>query len=206
MSKDATTPDILHFAHQIGLPFQDMSLLEQALTHRSYVNEHKKAQPLLQHNERLEFLGDAVIDFIAGDWLFGQFPEMREGKLTRIRSALVRTEMLASFARACGVQEIMRLGRGEEANGGRDKNSTLCNTFEAIMGALYMDQGMQAVYEFIEVLFEPALDEVLQRVSTKDAKSRLQEWSQAQPGKLTPRYHLIAALGPDHRKLFLMEV
>jgi len=191
---------------QLGIRFNAPALLVQALTHRSYANENKKNQPELENNERLEFLGDAVLEFITGDWLYTQFPDLHEGQLTRLRAALVRTERLAEFALACGIDKMMRLGHGEERNGGRGRNSTLCNTFEAIIGALYLDQGEAAVREFIIPIFEPALENTLQEVSTKDAKSRLQEWSQSQPENITPRYYTLAASGPDHAKRFLVEV
>lgn len=200
------SPEIKHLAADLGLDFEQPSLLIQALTHRSFVNENKHRQPDLQHNERLEFLGDAVIEFIAGDWLFQRFPNLREGQLTRLRSSLVCTEMLADFALICGLDKALRLGVGEEHNGGRQRKTNLCGAFEALMGALYLDQGAAAVQTFISQLFEPALESVLQKGAVKDAKSRLQEWSQTQVGNPVPRYHLLAALGPDHAKEFVVEV
>ncbi len=120
---------------RLNLPVEDMLLLSRALTHRSYVNEHPEA---LEDNERLEFLGDAVLDFVVGAWLYQHFPEMAEGDLTRMRSALVHTERLADFARQIDLGRAIHLGRGEIQAGGQDKDALLCDTFEAIIGALYL--------------------------------------------------------------------
>jgi len=186
----------------IGVDFHDSSLLETALTHPSYANEKKKKD----HNERLEFLGDAVIDFITGDWLFHQFPDMREGQLTQLRAELVRTEMLAQFARACGLGAVVRLGRGEERNGGRERNTLLCDTFEAVLGALFLDQGAGVARAFLLPFLEEALKQTLKRVSTKDPKTLLQEWSQDQEGGHTPTYSTLHSTGPDHNRTFTVEV
>lgn len=198
--------EIDDYQDTLGLTFDNPDLLLQALTHRSFVHEHRRTDPDMQHNERLEFLGDAVIEFITGDWLFQQFPDMREGELTRIRAALVRTETLAGFALASGVDQVLRLGAGEESNGGRKRHSILCDAFEAVVGALYLDQGLGAVRPFVEELFEPALEVILQRASTKDAKSRLQEWCHKEYDNAIPVYYVIAALGPAHDRRFLVEV
>lgn len=189
---------------QLGIGFHNERLLLQAITHRSYVNENKGKS--LDDNERLEFLGDAVIDFLSGMWLYGRFPDWREGQLTRLRAALVRTEMLSQFAVQCGIDNIMRLGKGEEANGGRSRPTLLCDTFEAVIGALYLDQGIEAAATFLKPMFDPALERISREVNTKDPKSRLQEWSQTLKGHPTPQYHLIAGIGPEHAKLFVMEV
>ena len=188
-------------SHQIT--FTNESLLVQALTHRSYANENLDTP---EHNERLEFLGDAVLDFLSGNWLYQRFPDMREGHLTRLRSALVCTENLADFAIQTGIREAIRLGNGEEDNGGRSRPTTLCAAFEAVVGAVYLDQGIDAVRNMVIPLFEPSLEEILKQVSTKDSKSLLQEWSQSQPERLTPFYQTIAALGPDHMPWFTVEV
>lgn len=183
--------------------FYDESLLEQALTHRSYLNEH----PLypLGHNERLEFLGDAVLDFVVSDMLFERFPEMSEGRMTRLRAALVRTETLAKLAREFGLGDMIRMARGEEDSGGRNRKTNLCNTFEAVIGALYLDDGIETVNDFVVPLLEPLLTQVLQTATDKDAKSRFQEWSQAEYG-ITPSYHTIHSEGEDHDKMFTVEV
>lgn len=188
----------------VELPaFKDPRLLERALTHSSYANEHPEEQ--LADNERLEFLGDAVLDFIAGAWLFEQFPEYDEGRLTNVRAALVRVSTLAKFAQQIGLPERLRLGKGEIDTGGRERASILGNAFEALLGALYLDQGIEAVRSFVVPLLAQATPEIMQAKLDRDAKSRLQEWSQGALG-ITPRYKLIATEGPDHAKTFTVEV
>lgn len=191
---------------RLGISFINKKLLLQALTHRSYINENRDLVHEVGDNERLEFLGDAILEFVVGDWLYQQYTDLREGRLTRMRSALVRTEMLAEFAVMCCLNAALRLGRGEESNGGRTRISNLCGTFEAVIGAIYLDQGVEAVREFFYPFYEIGLTKILREVSLKDAKSRLQEWSQSQPGHATPRYLLLSALGPDHQKNFTVEV
>ena len=190
------------FARRLGLKFQNGLLLSRALTHRSYLNEHPEA---LEDNERLEFLGDAVLDFLVGAWLYNRFPEMREGELTRLRSALVRTEQLAEFAGQHGFGAALRLGRGESQAGGRARQALLCATFEALVGALYLDAGFEAVLRFVEPLLEPAAEQIVSHNRDMDAKSRLQELVQAQ-GLPAPLYRTVAASGPEHSKTFEIEV
>jgi ribonuclease III len=186
------------FARRLGLPFSDWLLLSRALTHRSYLNEHTDA---LEDNERLEFLGDAVLDFIVGAWLYNRYPEMPEGDLTRMRSALVYTEQLAIFGRQINLGNAMRLGRGESQAGGRDRSALLCDTFEAVIGALYLDAGIDAVLTFVSPLLDIASDEVLALRKTEDPKSLFQEWAQSE-GYSAPQYMTRSAIGPDHSKLF----
>jgi ribonuclease-3 len=190
------------FAQRLGLDFSDMLLLNRALTHRSFLNEHPEA---VEDNERLEFLGDAVLDFLVGAWLYNHFPEMSEGELTRMRSALVRTETLSEFARSINLGDAIRLGRGEDEGGGRERIAILCNMFEALVGALYIEAGMEIVREFIEPMLETGADEVLNQHNEHDAKSRFQEWAQSQ-GLGTPYYKTAASHGPDHAKVFEIEV
>ncbi len=180
--------------------FRNPALLHRALTHRSYLNEHAEA---LEDNERLEFLGDAVLDFITGAYLYHRYPEMQEGRLTRLRAALVRTEQLAAFAEAFGLAPLVRLGKGEES--GRQRPALLCAAFEAVTGAYFLDSGVEAVRAFVEPLFGPAADEILRAETDRDAKSLLQEWAQAKRGQ-TPRYYTVSATGPDHQKTFTVEV
>ncbi|NDJ33847.1 MAG: ribonuclease III, partial [Chloroflexi bacterium] len=160
----------------LGIRFDNLELLQRAMTHRSYVNENMELG--LPDNQRLEFLGDAVLDFIAGELLFHQFPDEQEGRLTRLRAALVRTETLAAFAEECRLNEALMLGRGEEENGGRTRTSNLCDAFEALVGALYLDQGIEAASRLAVPLLHSALDDVVRNEMDKDAKSSLQEWSQ----------------------------
>ena len=183
--------------------FNDPSLLERALTHRSYLNEHPGLA--LEDNERLEFLGDAVLDFVTGAWLYNRFPELPEGRLTSLRAALVKTETLAEFARRTGVDEALRVGRGEADAGGRGRLSMLADAFEAILGALYLDQGLGAVQAYLERLLPAEIDHVLAEERDRDAKSILQEWSQAERS-ITPRYRTVDEEGPDHAKTFSVEV
>ncbi|HEX3053432.1 MAG TPA: ribonuclease III [Aggregatilineaceae bacterium] len=195
--------DLQGIQKRLGIQFHDLSLLQRALTHRSYLNEHP--EHALEDNERLEFLGDAVLDFVAGAWLYNRFPEMDEGRLTRLRAGLVRTETLARFADDFDLGEALLLGRGEDESGGRTRRKNLCGAFEALVGALYLDQGMEAARRFAEPLFTPALEDILLRSSDKDAKSLLQEWSQAFLGE-TPIYQTVNTEGPDHAREFTVEV
>lgn len=183
--------------------FNDPALLERALTHASYANEH--SDETISDNERLEFLGDAVLDFIAGAWLFEKFPDYDEGRLTSVRAALVRVGTLAQFAREVGLPEHLRLGKGEIDTGGRERANILGDAFEALLGALYLDQGIEAVRAYVVPLLERATSDILQANLDRDAKSRLQEWSQGVLG-VTPRYKLIATEGPDHARMFTVEV
>lgn len=190
------------FAKRLSLPFSDYRLLTRALTHRSYKNEHDDA---LEDNERLEFLGDAILDFLVGAWLYNRYPELSEGKLTRLRSALVGTEQLAKFAKKIGLGSAILLGRGEEENGGRERPSLLCAGFEALIGALYLDAGLEAVEKFIRPMLECAADRILVGNKDKDPKSLLQEWAQSK-GYGTPEYRVVSTSGPDHAKVFEVEV
>jgi ribonuclease III len=185
-------------------PFRDPALLRRALTHRSYVNEQIEAVDE-QDNERLEFLGDAVLDFITGAWLFERFPDLDEGKLTTLRAALVRVTTLADFSRELGLTETIRLGKGEIETGGRHRNNILGDAFEAVLGALYLDQGVDAARDFVIPFLEKAIPRVAHGNADRDAKSKLQEWSQGNLG-LTPRYRMVGTTGPDHAKTFLVEV
>ena len=191
-----------HFAERLQLPFKDTFLLSRALTHRSYLNENKDA---IEDNERLEFLGDAVLDFIVAEWLYHQYPEKPEGDLTRLRAALVYTDQLASFAKQINLGQALRLGRGEVQAGGRGRPTLLCDAFEALVGALYLQGGIDAVKHFMVPLLQDVVDEIFKNHMDEDTKSRLQEWSQGN-GFLSPKYVLVSEEGPDHEKKFEMEV
>jgi ribonuclease-3 len=186
-----------------GLHFENRSLLQEAMTHRSYVNEHD--DPDTVDNERLEFLGDSVLGFISADLLYRRFPSVGEGELTRRRSALVRTESLAELADTCGIGETLRMGKGEELSGGRQRATNLCGAFEALVGALYIDQGLEQVRAFVLPLLNRQLEMVLAEQLDKDARSLLQEWSQATHNQ-TPQYRTVSESGPDHEKTFTVEV
>jgi ribonuclease-3 len=187
----------------LGHRFRKLIHLRRAVTHPSYINEHPEEK--ICDNQRLEFLGDATLDFVIGDWVFHKYPDFDEGRMTRLRAALVRTETLAQFAKQTGIGEALRLGRGEEEAGGREREANLCDAFEAVVGALCLDGGLEAVEAFVEPLIGPAAEATLASNADQDAKSRLQEWSQAELGA-TPRYRIIAERGPDHAKVFEAEV
>jgi len=185
---------------RLPLPFQNLSLLTRALTHRSYVNENPDST---EDNERLEFLGDAVLDFIVGAWAYHRFPEMPEGHLTKIRSALVRNDQLAIFARRLKLGNALRLGHGEYLTGGSHRDALLGSAFEALIGALFLDSGLGSVEAFVKPLLEEARESVLTKIH--DPKSQLQEWAQAQKMG-APHYRTVATTGPDHAKTFEVEV
>ncbi len=202
MIDDFTTETPEHFSKRLKLPFKDYFLLSRALTHRSYLNENKDA---IEDNERLEFLGDAVLDFIVADWLYNHYPEKPEGDLTRLRAALVHTYQLADFAKKIDLGKALRLGRGEIQAGGRKRLTLLCDGFEALVGALYLYGGIPAVTRFMVPLLEDVVDIIFKNHLDEDTKSRLQEWAQGN-GFSSPNYVLIAEEGPDHDKTFEMEV
>jgi ribonuclease-3 len=190
------------FSRRIGLSFNNVGLLTRALTHRSYFNEHKDA---IEDNERLEFLGDAVLDFMVGAWLYHRFPEMAEGQLTRLRAALVGNEQLAEFANGFNLGNAMRLGHGEAENGGRERLPLLGSTFEALIGAIYLDQEISQVWKFMDPILETKVRFIIASQVEHHPKSILQEWSQSK-GFGTPVYRLIGDSGPDHDKYFEVEV
>lgn len=186
----------------LNLQFREPMLLREALTHRSYLNEINQAWP---SNERLEFLGDAVLGLISTDYLFERFPKLGEGELTNLRSALVRTETLARFAGEMQLGKYLFLGRGEEISHGRERPAGLACAFEALLGALYLDQGYERGRTFAMGFIEPELATVLEGRLHKNAKSVLQELVQAGMQQ-TPTYHLVQESGPDHAKAFTVEV
>ncbi len=192
----------LEFADRVGLHLNQPWLLQRAFTHRSYLNENPQA---LEDNERLEFLGDAVLDFMVGAWLYEHFPEMTEGHLTRLRAALVGNVQLAEFARMIDLGAALLLGKGEAEGGGRDRPALLGSTFEALVGAIYLDQGLPTVQKFIDPFLEKVVPTIILENSDRDAKSRLQEWSQA-CGLGAPAYRKVTETGPDHEKVFEVEV
>lgn len=192
----------LEFDQRLGLGFNNLALLTRALTHRSYINEHPDA---VEDNERLEFLGDAVLDFVVGSWLYHHYPEMNEGDLTLMRTALVRTEQLADFAVMIDLGAALRLGQGEIVSGGRSRKALLCAGFEALIGSLYLDRGIEVVETYLEPFLIQAVNHVLDDGHPRDPKSLLQEWSQAR-GHTSPIYRTIKESGPDHDKMFEVEV
>lgn len=174
-----------------------------ALTHKSYCNEHKD-EPC-EDNERLEFLGDAVVDLAIGQRLMERFPKANEGELSKLRALIVNEEGLSRVARAVGFGELLLLGRGEDLTGGREKNSVLADALEAVIGALYVGNGMPGVLTFIDTFFGEALDGVAEGRQGRDNKSLLQEAAQ-QKLKASPRYRVVNESGPEHEKIFEVEV
>ena len=194
--------DLDELEQRLGVVFRDKSLLHRALTHRSYLNEHPSFP--FEDNERLEFLGDAVLDFITGEYLYHRFPEQREGSLTSLRSVLVRRSTLADFARQWELGRHLMMGHGEVETGGRERDATLCAVFEAVVGALYLDQGIESVQHVLEPLVVPQIARTLKERLHKDPKSSLQERAQGLMHK-TPRYRTLRESGPDHAKVFTVE-
>ncbi len=183
--------------------FNNKDLLTTALTHRSALNEENSSSPV--SNERLEFLGDAVLELAATKFLYQKFPQTQEGLLTAYRSALVKTETLAQVAINLGLGEKLYMSRGEEATGGRTNASLLADTMEAVIGALYLDQGFQKVEEFLGDTLFVEVDAILKNKLYKDAKSHLQEVVQAE-GEEAPVYEVVSEKGPDHDKEFTVNV
>lgn len=192
------------FTEITGIEFRRPALLHQAFIHRSYVNE-LDGDTSSPDNERLEFLGDAILGFVMSDQLFHRYPDEQEGELTRLRSALVRKTTLARVAQKLHLGDFLRLGRGEEESGGRTRGAILCATFEAVLGAIYLDRGVDAAREFALAWIGPELERVEEMAVSKDAKSRLQEYAQNTFGS-TPRYKTIDSSGPDHNKVFIQQV
>lgn len=190
--------DVSESAAKLGLSFNNLAFLEEALTHRSYLNEHRDARA---HNERLEFLGDAVLELAVTRFLFDTYPAKPEGELTAYRAALVNTDSLADSAEALGLNDMLFLSKGEAKDTGRARRIILANAFEAVLGALYLDQGYDAAEAFVAKHLYPKLDGVIKARAWQDPKSRFQELAQQKEGK-TPRYQTVEETGPDHDKQF----
>ena len=187
---------------KLGFEFDNIALLIDAFTHRSYMNEHKKSARV--HNERLEFLGDAVLELVVTDYLYRTFDEP-EGILTSWRSALVRTESISEAGKLLGYEPLLRLSRGEKRGSDRARQQILANSFEALIGAIYLEKGYDAAATFIEANILSKLEGILQTGSWRDPKSHLQEVSQSVDG-MTPQYRVIEEIGPDHEKVFTLGV
>jgi ribonuclease III len=195
--------DLTLLQNTLGMSFNNPSLLELAMIHSSFINENPGIAPA--SNERLEFLGDAVLGLVVAEKLYHDYPESDEGELTRLRSALVRKEMLAQIAGDISLGEYLSLGIGEEGGGGRSKPANLAGAFEALIAAIYMDQGLTAAKTFILKLFGTEMLAQARLGAGTDYKSKLQEVMQAER-QITPGYHLVEAVGPDHAKKFTVEV
>lgn len=198
---------------RLGHKFSNRELLERALTHSSAVPESRGAGTeesnsvsVLRDNERLEFLGDAVLELLASEYLLSSFPEWSEGQLSKSRARIVNASSLESAARRLRLGDHLRLGRGEEKTGGREKQTLLADAFEAVVAAVYLDAGLGAVRELLRrLLFEQALEERGDRISESDRKSALQEYLQGR-GQLPAEYRLAGETGPDHQKVFQIDV
>ena len=198
-----TTQPYADFAREkLGITFHDINILVTAFTHRSYLNEHKKT--VREHNERLEFLGDAVLELVSTEFLYGNYKEP-EGILTNWRSALVRTESISAAAKRYEFEPLLRLSRGEKRGTERARAQILANCYEAVVGAIYLDQGYDAAKIFITDSLLVTFDEILRSGSWMDPKSRLQELIQSKEG-FTPVYRVLSEDGPDHDKTFTIAV
>lgn len=187
----------------LGTQFSDLDLLRSAVTHRSYLNEHKEAT--WDHNERLEFLGDAVLELVVTDFLFNKYPDKPEGELTAVRAALVNTVSLSAASEQLGINEFLMMSKGEAKDMGRARQYILANTFEACIGAIYMDQGYAAAQVFIATHLFPKTDEIVHKRLWQDPKSRFQELAQ-EHHSVTPTYDTVAQEGPDHDRVFTVGV
>jgi ribonuclease-3 len=198
-------PSLDRLILRLGVPFADRRLLQSALVHRSFVHERPDRAIDLLDNERLEFLGDALVNYGAAMLAFERFPERGEGELTMLRSALINTVTLASFAREFDLGAYVRLSKGDEAGNGRQRDALLADTFEALVAAIYLDQGLTAALAFVTPLFERELERIAAHGLPLDYKSRLQQRIQA-ARNITPRYQTVSASGPEHQREFLVEV
>lgn len=195
--------DLSTFEESIGVKFDDKVVLTQAFIHRSYINENPKSG--LEHNERLEFLGDAVIELVITDFLYRTYPDHNEGDLTAYRSALVNAVIMAEVATELNMNDYLLLSKGEQKDTGRARQTILANTYESFVGSLYIDQGYIVCDTFIKQSLLPKLETIIATKSWKDAKSQIQEEAQERVG-LTPSYKVIGEAGPDHDKYFTIGV
>ncbi len=191
------------FQKQIGIEFADKNLLKQAFIHRSYINENKSSG--LSHNERLEFLGDAVLELVITDFLYKKYEDKAEGELTAYRSALVNADTCAGIAKKLGMESLLLLSKGESKDTGRARQYILANALEALIGAIYLDQGTEKAQLFIENNFTGMIEKIISEGSHVDSKSLFQEKSQEFEG-ITPAYKTIKESGPDHEKKFTVGV
>jgi len=195
--------DLTGLEKRLGVHFKDRSLLEQALVHPSFVNENPA--PGLVSNERLEFLGDAVLGAAIAELLFEMEMRLSEGEMTQLKAALVKRDTLAGLASELALGDYLKLGRGEEASGGRRRPANLANALEAVVGAIFQDAGWEAARDFVTRILGPRLGQVVAAGGFADYKSRLQELAQARFG-ITPTYRVIQDTGPPHQRHFTVEV
>ncbi len=197
------TTDLADFEKKIKIIFKDKNLLKQAFIHRSYINENTGTK--LSHNERLEFLGDAVLELIVTDFLYKKYPSYTEGELTALRSALVNAVIISEMALAVGMNDYLFLSKGESKDNGKARQYILANTYEAFIGALYLDQGYDAVDKFVYKTLLGKTDEIVSKKLWRDAKSLVQERAQ-EFVNVTPAYKVLSESGPDHDKHFTVGI
>ncbi len=195
--------DLVALQETLGVSFNDLSLLEQAMVHSSYINENLNFAPA--SNERLEFLGDAILGFVVAEKLYQDFPDLAEGEMTKLRSVLVRRDTLAHVAGAIRLGDYLYLGKGEEVSGGRHKSVNLAGALEAVIAAVFLDQGLAITRELVLKLLNEELQKVTRQDAEVDYKSQLQELIQSRY-RSAPAYRLVEAVGPDHDKRFTVEV
>jgi len=203
MSERNIGADLLSLQELLGVTFKDSMLLLSAVTHRSYLNEHKEAT--WEHNERLEFLGDAVLELVVTDYLFSKYPEKPEGELTAIRAALVNTVSLAAASEILGVNKYLLMSKGESKDEGRARQYILANVFESCIGAMYLDQGYDVARNFIAERLFGNTENIVKKRLWQDAKSRFQELAQ-EKASVTPTYDTLSQDGPDHDRVFTVGV
>lgn len=203
MSERNLEADLLQLQTILGVTFSNPLHLLSAITHRSYLNEHKEAS--WEHNERLEFLGDAVLELVVTDYLFSKYPEKPEGELTAVRAALVNTNSLAVASELLGVNKFLLMSKGESKDEGRARQYILANVFESCIGAIYLDQGYDAAKMFIASRLFPNTENIVKKRLWQDAKSRFQELAQ-EKASITPTYETISQDGPDHDRVFTVGV
>lgn len=196
-------PNYSQFEDKIGVHFKDETLLIQAFTHRSYINENTRTG--LFHNERLEFLGDAVLELVATRFLFDKYPTQDEGELTAYRSALVNAIIIAEVASVLGINDYLLLSKGEQKDNGKARQYILANTYEALVGAIYLDQGYDIAKQFIEGTLLGRIDEIVKKKLWRDPKSFAQEMAQ-EHYSVTPTYKVMKETGPDHDKQFTVGI
>lgn len=201
--KNNLDTDLAKLQTILNVQFTDTKVLLSAITHRSYLNEHREAT--WEHNERLEFLGDAVLELVVTDYLFHKYPEKPEGELTAVRAALVNTVSLAGASEQLGINEYLLMSKGEAKDVGRARQYILANAFEACIGAIYIDQGYDTAKEFIAGRLFSKTDEIVRKRLWQDAKSRFQELAQ-EHASVTPTYETISQEGPDHDRIFTVGV
>lgn len=192
------------FCQALGVQMHDLELLDMALTHTSYAHEAKQ-QPKPQHNERIEFLGDSVLSIIVSTYMYNNFPELAEGQLTKLRAHLVCEYSLFEYAKKIHLGDYLKLGKGEDFTGGRERPSILADAFESVLGAVYLDQGMEVARTYLLGLMQPEIDYICRHGIFNDYKTCLQEYLQ-RDGEVEITYRLLGSSGPEHNKVFTSEV